>query len=212
MNSNSDSDVSRRWFLKGAAGAGAGTAVIASQPAAAQEERPDFDGFLDDSDGGYEDARGEDEVTVTVGAEGNQGPNAFSPAGLWIDVGTTVNWEWTGDGAHNVRADEGPADFNSGAPLQEDEFSFTFEEEHAGVTKYVCDPHIGVNMFGAIAVGDDVPTVDPDAAPAGSPFLGPQLPDSARVLGVAGAGALASTLVLAYLFIKHGGSSRPVEE
>ena len=199
----------RREFLTAASGAGAATAatVAASQPVAAQEERPDFDGFLDDSDGGYEDARGEDEVTVIVGAEGNQGPNAFSPAGLWIDVGTTVNWEWTGDGAHNVRADDGPADFNSGAPEQEDEFSFTFEEEHAGITKYVCDPHIGVNMFGAIAVGDDVPIIDPDDAAAGEIDLHDfGIPFHPHFVGVGAILALSISLVFTFFVLKYGTS------
>ncbi|TVT94158.1 plastocyanin/azurin family copper-binding protein, partial [Haloferax volcanii] len=94
-------DMSRRAFLGAAAG---GAAVAAtSGTAAAQTEEPDFGGHLDGIDGGYEDLRGQSEVTIEVGAEGNGGALAFSPAGVWIDTGTTVTWEWTGEGGgHNV--------------------------------------------------------------------------------------------------------------
>ncbi|MEF8780974.1 MAG: halocyanin, partial [Haloferacaceae archaeon] len=60
----------RREFVRTAGGvtaaAAAGTATAGT--AGAQEEvQPDFEGYLDGIDGGYEDLRGEDEVTVDVG-------------------------------------------------------------------------------------------------------------------------------------------------
>ena len=208
--------------MTAASGAGAATAatVAASKPSAAQEgegedgggdERPDWGGYLDGVDGGYQDARGEDSVTVTVGAEGNDGPNAFDPAGLWVDPGTTVRWEWTGNGSHNVAAQEGPASFQTDV-IQEAGVHFEVEvtEDEAGITKYQCDPHSSLGMLGAVAVGEDVPTVSPGQGGGGA--VGPQLPDSAKALGVASAGALASTLALAYLFVKYGGSGRTVEQ
>ncbi len=223
MKGDSDADVSRRRFLKGAAGAGAGTAAIASQPAAAQEdggdggggdERPDWGGWLDGVDGGYQDARGESEVTVTVGAEGNDGTNAFDPAGLWVDPGTTVRWEWSGNGDHNVNAQEGPASFQTDIIGDAGvHFEFEFTEAEAGITKYQCDPHVNLGMLGAVAVGDDVSTVSTGGEEGGGgDIVGTRLPDSAKALGVASAGALASTLALAYLFVKYGGSGRTVEE
>ena len=54
---------------------------------------------------------------------------AFSPAAIQVDSGTTVTWEWTGEGgAHNVVHEDG--EFES--DLQEEDgatFEHTFEEE-----------------------------------------------------------------------------------
>ncbi len=121
--------------------------------------RPEFGGWLAESDGGYQDARGQAEITVEVGASGNGGNLAFSPAGLWVDPGTTVTWEWTGNGGpHNVLTEAGPADLDSGQAVPDagKTYEHTFEAE--GVTTYYCGPHRTAGMKGAIAVGD-VPTV-----------------------------------------------------
>ncbi|CQR50692.1 MULTISPECIES: halocyanin domain-containing protein [Haloferax] len=195
-------DMSRRAFLGAAAG---GAAVAAtSGTAAAQTEEPDFGGHIDGIDGGYEDLRGQSEVTIEVGAEGNGGNLAFSPAGVWIDTGTTVTWEWTGEGGgHNVVASEG-ASLDSGAAVSEagSTYEYTFEEGDAGITKYHCVPHEALGMLGAVAVGSDVPTVSTGGG-GGSSL--PQVPDSAKSLGVATTFAMVATLGLAYFFMKYGG-------
>ncbi|WP_148413091.1 halocyanin domain-containing protein [Haloferax sp. KTX1] len=195
-------DMSRRAFLGAAAG---GAAVAAtSGTAAAQTEEPDFGGHIDGIDGGYEDLRGQSEVTIEVGAEGNGGNLAFSPAGAWIDTGTTVTWEWTGEGGgHNVVASEG-ASLDSGAAVSEagSTYEYTFEEGDAGITKYHCVPHEALGMLGAVAVGGDVPTVSTGGG-GGSSL--PQVPDSAKSLGVATTFAMIATLGLAYFFMKYGG-------
>lgn len=158
-------DVSRRDFLHAASGAGVAGAggVAASGGARAQEQRPDFGGWLAEADGGFEDLREKDEVTVDVGAEGNGGNYAFSPAGLWIGPGTTVVWEWTGDGGrHNVASvEDSDFEFSSGDAVEsaEETFEQTFEE--GGIAKYQCEPHASLEMKGAIAVGTDVPTAQP---------------------------------------------------
>ncbi|MGB9957795.1 halocyanin domain-containing protein [Haloferax prahovense] len=197
-----NADMSRRAFLGAAAG---GAAVAAtSGTAAAQTEEPDFGGYLDGIDGGIEDLRGQSEVTIEVGAEGNGGALAFSPAGVWIDTGTTVTWEWTGEGGgHNVVASEG-ASLDSGAAVSEagSTYEYTFEEGDAGITKYHCAPHEALGMLGAVAVGGDVPTVTTGGG--GGPSL-PQVPDSAKSLGVATTFAMVATLGLAYFFMKYGG-------
>lgn len=158
-------DVSRRGFLHAASGAsiaGAG-GMAASGGATAQKQRPDFGGWLAEADGGFRDVRGQDEVTVDVGAEGNGGNVAFSPAGLWIGPDTTVVWEWTGDGGQHNVASVGDSDFEfrSGDPVEsaEETFEQTFEE--GGIAKYQCEPHASLEMKGAIAVGNDVPTAQP---------------------------------------------------
>jgi len=151
--------IRRRAVLRGGAAA-IGAAGIAGNTAAQDSQgaaRPDFGGWLDGSDGGYLDARGQDEVRVDVGAAGNGDYYAFRPAGIWIDPGTTVVWEWTGQGGqHNVVDEAG--NFESDLTAEE---GFTFERtfEDGGITEYYCAPHRALGMKGAVAVGEDVPTV-----------------------------------------------------
>ena len=102
-------------------------------------------------DGTVADRTDENEVSVTTGAEGNDGNFAFEPAAVRIETGSTVTWEWTGKGgSHNVVADSG-ADFESDLVSEE---GFTFEQtfESSGVITYYCTPHRGVGMKGAIIV------------------------------------------------------------
>jgi halocyanin-like protein len=97
---------------------------------------------------GVEDMTGQSEVTVEVGA--GQGL-AFSPAAIQVDPGTTVTWEWTGEGgAHNVMDEDG--NFESEL-TQEEGFTFTHTFEEEGITQYYCQPHKGVGMKGAVVVG-----------------------------------------------------------
>ena len=198
--------VSRRGFLRTTAGAtaAAGAATAATGTAAAQQEMPEFN-YIDGVDGGEEDLRGQDEVTVMVGAEGNGGDLAFSPAGIWIDPGTTVTWEWTGGGGeHNVETVDGPADLDSELTAEAGHtYEYEFTEEDEGITDYVCGPHEALDMKGVVAVGDDVPTVEAGGAAAGGGA--PQIPDSAKTLGVAASFAMVSTLAFAFFFMKYGG-------
>jgi halocyanin-like protein len=145
----------------GTAAAGATAAVAAgSGVAGAQEgggDGVDFDGWFDDVSNfdGVVDRRGQSEVTVEVGAEGNDGNFAFGPAAIRVDPGTTVVWEWTGaGGGHNVVAEEG-TDYSYESELVSEEgftFEHTFEQE--GISKYFCVPHRSLGMKGAVVVGD----------------------------------------------------------
>lgn len=152
--------ISRRGFLTACSTAALAGAIAApaSAQAATADVKPDFGTWLDGVDGGYRDARGQDEVVVQVGASGNSGDYAFAPAGLWVDPGTTVRWRWTGSGgAHNVHAQVG-ADFESETTNEAGhEFEHVFDT--SGITTYQCDPHAQLGMKGAIAVGNEVPTV-----------------------------------------------------
>ncbi|GAB3698124.1 halocyanin domain-containing protein [Halorubrum pallidum] len=112
-------------------------------------EEPGYDGWFDGVSN-YEatvDRTDADEVTVAVGAADGL---SFGPAAVAISSGTTVVWEWTGQGGdHNVAADSG--NFESETVGEEGHtFEHTFEE--SGIHEYVCTPHEAVGMKGAIYV------------------------------------------------------------
>ncbi len=116
-----------------------------------------IDDYLDGAelyDGTIADHTGEDEVVVDVGA-GDIG-FAFAPPAIRIDSGTTVRWEWTGEGgAHNVDStEESAADFSSGDAV--DDAGETFEQsfDDDGIQLYECTPHVANGMLGAIDVID----------------------------------------------------------
>ncbi len=199
----------RREFVATAGGAtaalGAGT-----RPAAAQEEQPDFGGYISGANGGsYADMRGESAVTVDVGA-GGQGL-AFAPTGLWIDPGTTVTFEWTGEGgSHNVLPQDVP-DESDWAGFEEvvDEEGFTYEHtfEAGGLFTYYCRPHQQLDMLGAIAVGGDVPTVGGggESGPVDPEEMG--VPIQAHFVGIATILAIVVSLVFTFYALKYGESA-----
>ena len=103
-------------------------------------------------DGSIVDETGSDTVTVQVGV-GDQN-YAYGPAALRVSTGTTVEFEWTGNGGtHNVKPTE-DSDFglDSGQAVDTSgvEYEFTFEE--TGVATYYCGPHQALGMLGAIEV------------------------------------------------------------
>ncbi|ELZ52536.1 MULTISPECIES: halocyanin domain-containing protein [Halorubrum] len=112
-------------------------------------EEPDYGGWFDGANN-YEqtvDATGQDEVTVDVGAGDGL---AFGPAAVAVSPGTTVVWEWTGQGGgHNVAAESG--DFES-ETVQEEGHTFEYTFEEPGTYEYVCTPHSSVGMKGAVVV------------------------------------------------------------
>lgn len=155
--SATDDDITasnRRGFLKRTAAAAGAAATVGTLPsAAAAQEGPSYDGWLDNTSNfnGTYDLTGRDQVTVIVGAEGNEGNYAFSPAAMRIDPGTEVLFEWTGEGGvHNVVDNAG--NFESELYSEAGQhFSQTFDSE--GTFKYLCVPHEPMGMKGAIAVG-----------------------------------------------------------
>ncbi|MFB6096807.1 MAG: halocyanin domain-containing protein [Haloferacaceae archaeon] len=203
--------MNRRDFLKTAGGTAA-TVTAAAGGAAAQEggggsEKPQFGSWLQGVDGGYKDLRGNGEVTVQVGADGNGGAYAFAPAGIWVDEGTTVKWEWTGEGgAHNVVGNSGPAsDMNSGSPTAEQGVHFEHTFESGGITEYYCNPHQGLGMKGAVAVGDGVPTQQTGGGGKEQLHeLG--VPLQAHYVGGATILGVLSTLVFTFYVLKYGES------
>jgi len=92
------------------------------------------------------------EVVIEVGA-GDFG-FAFAPPAVRINTGTTVVWEWTGEGgAHNVVSEDTSAiQFNSGDPIDEQGYTFEQTFETAGIQLYYCTPHKANGKIGAIDV------------------------------------------------------------
>ncbi len=74
--------LSRRQFV----GAAAGTAALAATGTATAQEEPDYGGWFDDVSNydGTADKRGQDTVTITVGAQGNNGAFAFDPPAVMV--------------------------------------------------------------------------------------------------------------------------------
>ena len=169
-------------------------------------EVPVFGSYLSDANLYSEedtlDARGQDEVSVAVGADDGY---AFDPATVWVDPGTTIVWEWTGDGGgHNVKNNDGPAGLDSGGPEEGDSVTYEYEvtEDDAGITTYKCSPHEGQGMKGGVAVGEDVETTTIETGPEGPSIT---IPDEALALTVATLFAMTTTLGLGYFFMKYGG-------
>lgn len=113
------------------------------------DEEPNYDGWFENVDN-YDatlDRTDQDSVTVTVGSGDGL---KFDPPAVAVSAGTTVTWEWSGQGGqHNVHA----ADDDFESELVDEEghtFEYTFEE--TGVHKYKCDPHESVGMKGAVVV------------------------------------------------------------
>ena len=84
----------------------------------------------------------------------------FTPASTTIAVGETVCWKWTDESmAHNVKEVAGLKSTTyvengvySGAAAKTVDFHHTFTEDTTFY--YACEPHIGMEMFGKVIVGD----------------------------------------------------------
>lgn len=122
------------------------------QATAGDQSSDEFGGWFDDVDNfdGVVDEIGTDEVRVQVGSEANGGGFGFGPAAVAVSPGTTVVWEWTGEGgSHNVEAEDGSFESDL-VDAAGHTFSHTFTE--AGTTKYFCLPHKAMGMKGVVVV------------------------------------------------------------
>lgn len=171
-----DRSVSRRAFMRGAAGA-AGVAGATGTAAGAE-----------DGGGG-----GTQEVAVVNYAyePGTEEPMEIAP-------GTTVEWVWESDG-HNIFVDSQPdgADWEGHEPLEDTGFTYSHTFETKGEYYYYCEPHLSLGMEATIVVTDNPSTGEAEYETI--------LPDSAKTLGVAATGSMAAVLGLAYFFMKYGG-------
>ena len=127
-------------------------AVVVREPPSTGNEA--VDAWVVDSsnfDGTMTDRTGAESATVTVGADGNRGHFAFDPPVLKVSVGTTVTWEWTGDGGgHNVDFEELDVASDGVTPEPGETFEHTFES--TGTYRYACEPHQALGMKGAVVV------------------------------------------------------------
>lgn len=104
--------------------------------------------------------------TVSVGVERPSGdPFGYGPAAIRVEEGTTVQWQWTGNGgAHSVTERDGR--FDSGTPDSASGNIFNHEFTERGVYRYQCKNHGGsFGMRGAVVVQErqtlsGYPTVD----------------------------------------------------
>ena len=200
---DNDKEMSRRGLLRATTGVVAGSAVAGTAGTAAAQTDA-YGGYLSDEgtwEGITTDATAVDGVSVSVGAPGNGGNLAFAPAALLVEPGTTVTWEWTGQGGvHNVvhdqEADEDASEqlFRSGDPVDSAEATFehTFEDE--GVFPYYCLPHKALGMKGVVVVGED--NAETDLAAIGAEDVG--LNQAAVFGGAASVGIVALLGVAAY--------------
>jgi len=152
MDAHDQIDVGRRRALRTiAAGATAGVLATSAGPTGiAAAQSTDLSEWFANTDNAGEvtDRTGESAVTVQVGTDGNGAGFGFGPAVVRVDPGTTVTWEWTGQGGqHNAVAEDGSFE----SSLQQEG---TFES--AGVTRYACTPHKMMGMKGAVVVGTPV--------------------------------------------------------
>lgn len=115
---------------------------------------PEVDRWLADVDnyeGTVPDRTAAERVSVSTGAPGNGGHFAFDPPALAVSPGTTVEWEWTGEGgAHDVHFVEADLANSELQPEAGATFTHTFEEP--GVYRYTCRPHRGIGQKGAVVV------------------------------------------------------------
>lgn len=151
MPARNERPVDRRGFLRVAGGTAVGVGALGTMGSARAQSGGWFDGVDN-----YEKVADETEtgkVTIAVGAKGNGGNFAFDPPAVRVDPGTTVVWEWTGEGGgHNVAAENGA--FESDIVSEK---GHTFEQtiEKSGAVKYACVPHKSMGMRGAVLVGGD---------------------------------------------------------
>ncbi len=124
-----------------------------STPEDETPSQPSVEEFLAETSNydSIEDMTGMDTVEVQVGVEANGANYGFAPPAIRIDQGASVTWVWTGQGGiHNVAARYG-ADFRS-EQTSESGHTVTESFDESGTVLYVCIPHEGVGMKGAVVV------------------------------------------------------------
>ncbi|WP_435182879.1 plastocyanin/azurin family copper-binding protein [Halobellus sp. EA9] len=188
-----NAEMSRRAFLTTAAGTAA--TAGAAGTAAAQETTT--------SGGGGGGGGGTATVTVGPGGDLVFEPGTSEP--LQITPGTTVKFVWDSDN-HNIVVESQPdgANWQGHETIENSGFTYTHTFETLGTYEYYCAPHKSAGMVGTIEVVESISTPAPSNVP--------EVPDSAKTLGVATTFAMVATLGLAFFFLKYGGDYELDEE
>ncbi|WP_368408073.1 plastocyanin/azurin family copper-binding protein [Halorussus pelagicus] len=188
---NSSTAVSRRDFLGAAAGTVASSYASGKALARDQENQR----IIDMTDG-----------------------LVFDPDDATVAPGTTVVWENVGSIGHSVTAYEdeipGDADFFASGGFDAEQaarqaspegevaggetYEHTFEVE--GTYGYFCIPHETAGMVAELTVSADAGGGD-----GGDNGLVPDIPNSARLVGIVTTAAMVLVVLLAYFFLKYGG-------
>ncbi|MFC4988167.1 plastocyanin/azurin family copper-binding protein [Saliphagus infecundisoli] len=203
---------------------GAGSAVTAVMPVGAQEdgsggnesggnETGGGSGGNETQGGGNESGGGNQSGNASGGGGGgatetvNVVDNAFEPAELTIEPGTTVEWAWQGTQAqHNVVPDSQPegAGWEGHTSLESGDFSFSSTFETEGDYEYICEPHVSQGMTGTITVTTDTgggqAEADVDIHDLGVPI-------QKQYVGVASFLATFVSLVFTFYLLKYGESA-----
>ncbi|MDS0300258.1 halocyanin domain-containing protein [Halogeometricum sp. S1BR25-6] len=168
-----------------------GAVVVGGVPTGETLRDVDYGNWFDgvENFSGTVDRRGESLVRIAVGAPGNGGNFAFEPAAVRVDPGTTVVWEWTGEGdAHSLAAVDGSFD----AELVETAgATYALRFDGVGVSKYTCPSHASQAMRGAVVVGDPMRGVV-------------DVPMTAALTGVGVLGAALSPLAFGAFLVLRG--------
>ena len=116
-----------------------------------EDDEPTYDGYLSriDYPGTVDWTDADDDALVVFVGTGSEGMG-YAPRSVRIEAGSTLTWEWTGDGGiHDVVHVDG--EFRS-AELHDagETYEYTFEEP--GEYAYYCTPHEHRDMKGGVDV------------------------------------------------------------
>ena len=144
----------RREFLllSGASVLAATAGCIGGEDAPTEPEYDDWFSNVPHFEG-FEDYTDQDEVEVLVGA-GERG-FLFDPPAITIAPGTTVVFEWTGEGGEHEVSETTEFEWRNPEGLLDVEghvWEREFPEREAGTHLYECWPHVGSGMKGGIFV------------------------------------------------------------
>ncbi|MFC5973617.1 halocyanin domain-containing protein [Halomarina salina] len=175
----------------------------------------DYGGWFSDvpywgGDGSTQEMTGQSEATVTVGPSGVNSGNAYEPAAIHVDPGTTVVFEYASSG-HNVLPESIPdgASWEGHSELSSSGTTYEHTFETAGIYEYYCQPHRSLGMKGAVAVG----SVPRKAAAAGGGEAEPADPEhmgvpiQAHWVGIATILMIVSSLMFTFFLLKYGESA-----
>jgi plastocyanin len=227
--------VSRRAFIRTAGGvtaAAAATGTASAQNESGNQTGGNETGGNQTGGGGNQSGGGGNESSGGSGGGGGGTTHTvdmtdgliFDPDSITIAPGDTIEWVNVGSVGHSVTMYEeeipegatywASGDFDSeeaarsNYPDQGDvaggeSVSYTFET--TGTYGYFCIPHEAAGMVAEVVVEEGGGGGGGGGGGEGAGASVPQVPDSAKTLGVATVFSMVATLGLAFFFMKYGG-------